>query len=234
MEGPCQANDVLNRMEGLCRWDQNQTGAHGRKKHASVLQTTCRATFRLPCYASREVPWGAHDRNFPPVVLSSSRRKELPPRPCTALGISSPWSNLSMSNPWTDGPAQYPSRTRPPFETVVPPPPPEESEPVCMDTLQKIRTKVYEKAINLKDTFRRFDQDKDQGPKDVYPPPSTSQTQRPTRPHTSRLMNCILGDPHSFPRSYLQTSGLLLVDVPFPQPKVARGSSQCSSVQVLV
>lgn len=30
-----------------------------------------------------------------------------------------------------------------------------------MDTLQKIRTKVYEKAINLKDTFRRFDQDKD-------------------------------------------------------------------------
>ena len=30
-----------------------------------------------------------------------------------------------------------------------------------METLQKIRRKVYEKAVNLKDTFRRFDEDKD-------------------------------------------------------------------------
>lgn len=64
-----------------------------------------------------------------------------------------------MSNPWGGGPALDPNRTRPPFETQVAPPPREESEPLCTDTLQKIRTKVYEKAVNLKDTFRRFDED---------------------------------------------------------------------------
>lgn len=51
--------------------------------------------------------------------------------------------------------------TRPPFETMVPKPPKEESEPPSIETLQKIRSKVYEKAVSLKDCFRHFDADKD-------------------------------------------------------------------------
>ena len=53
------------------------------------------------------------------------------------------------------------SKTRPPFEALIPPRPKLQSVPVTTATLEKIRKKVYEKAVSLKDVFRRFDKDKD-------------------------------------------------------------------------
>jgi Ca2+-binding EF-hand superfamily protein len=94
------------------------------------------------------------DSTIRPSSSSSGEvRKGLPKRPSTALGLSSSGANMSQLS--------YSfNRTRPPFDSMIPPPPREESEPVCMETLQKIRNKVYERAINLKTVFRRFDEDK--------------------------------------------------------------------------
>jgi len=72
-------------------------------------------------------------------------------RPSTALGLSS----SAMSDPWGTF-----SRTRPPFDVLVPSPPKVETAPVDAKTLQDIRTKIYEKASNLKDVFLRYDRDK--------------------------------------------------------------------------
>lgn len=69
------------------------------------------------------------------------------PRPSTALGLSSSVGGIS----WT----------RPSFDTLIPPKPEEESEPLSLETLQAMRKKVYEKAINLRTIFRKFDSDKD-------------------------------------------------------------------------
>jgi len=88
---------------------------------------------------------------------SSAEGRGLPPRPSTALGLSSSVGGLSFAA----GSNGTFSRSRPSFDTLVPPKPKEESEPLKPETLQAMRQKVYEKAINLRTVFRRFDSDKD-------------------------------------------------------------------------
>ena len=77
----------------------------------------------------------------------SAEGRGLPPRPSTALGLSSSVGGIS----WT----------RPSFDALIPPKPEEEWEPLSNETLQAVRKKVYEKAINLRTMFRQFDSDKD-------------------------------------------------------------------------
>jgi Ca2+-binding EF-hand superfamily protein len=94
-----------------------------------------------------KAPGGLMDSTIRQSTSLSAEGRGLPPRPSTALGLSSSVGGIS----WT----------RPSFDALIPPKPEEEWEPLSNETLQAVRKKVYEKAINLRTMFRQFDSDKD-------------------------------------------------------------------------